>query len=41
MDTKVLEIAQRIKGLREILEISVEEMADATDTSAAEYRERV
>ena len=37
MDTKVLEIAQRIKGLREILEISVEEMADATDTSAAEY----
>ena len=37
MDTKVLESAQRIKGLREILEISVEEMADATDTSAAEY----
>lgn len=34
MDTKVLEIAQRIKELREILEISVEEMADATDTSA-------
>lgn len=37
MDTKVLEIAQRIKGLREILEISMEEMAEATDTSAAEY----
>ena len=28
MDTKVLEIAQRIKGLREILEISVEEMEE-------------
>ncbi len=38
MDTKILEIAQRIKGLREILEISVDEMASATDTSAAEYQ---
>lgn len=37
MDTKVLEIAQRIKGLREILEISAEDMAAATDTSPEEY----
>ena len=38
MDTKILEIAQRIKELREILEISVDEMASATDTAPAEYQ---
>lgn len=37
MDTRIAEIAQRIKGLREILEISAEEMAKATDTTIEEY----
>lgn len=37
MDTRIAEIAQRIKGLREILEISAEEMAEATDTTVEEY----
>lgn len=37
MDTRVLEIAQRIRGLREILEISSEEMAAATDCTPEEY----
>lgn len=39
MDTKVLEIAQRIRELRDILEISAEEMAEATDCTAEEYLE--
>ncbi len=37
MNTKIAEIAQRIKGLREILEISVQEMAECTDTTVEEY----
>lgn len=37
MDTKIIEIAQRIKALREILEIPVEEMAQVVGTSSEEY----
>lgn len=39
METHILEIAERIKGLREILDISVEEMAKVTDTSVEKYLE--
>ena len=38
MEAKIQEIAERIRGLREILEISEEEMARITDTSLEEYR---
>ncbi len=37
METRIAEIAERIKTLREILELSVEEMAKATGISADEY----
>ena len=39
METKILEIAQRIRGLREILDITQEEMAAKTDVSLELYRE--
>lgn len=39
METKIAEIAQRIRGMREILEISVEDMAQRTDVTVAEYQE--
>lgn len=38
MDAKIVEIAQRIQGLREILEISEEGMADYLQISPAGYR---
>jgi len=37
METKIMEIAQRIKGLREILEITPEQMAKYTDLTVEEY----
>lgn len=37
MDTKLFEIAERIRGLREILDISVSEMAQVTGVSVEEY----
>lgn len=37
METKIKEIAERIKGLREILEISQVEMAERTEVSLEEY----
>lgn len=37
MDAKIIEIAQRIKGLREILEIPAEEMAELLDITPEEY----
>ncbi|WP_040197581.1 helix-turn-helix domain-containing protein [Candidatus Soleaferrea massiliensis] len=37
MDYKIKEVAQRIKGLREILDISQDEMAEVTGVSAAQY----
>lgn len=37
MDPKIIEIAQRIQGMREILELTPEEMAEATDVSVEEY----
>jgi Cupin domain./Helix-turn-helix. len=39
MDEKILGIAQRIKGMREDLEISVEEMARLLEISESEYLE--
>ena len=39
MDNKIKEIAERIKGLREILEISAEEMAKYTDVPLEQYVE--
>ena len=38
MEPKIMEIAQRIRGLREILEISEEKMAELTDTTVEEYK---
>lgn len=38
MEAKIKEIAERIKGLREILELSQEEMAERTDVNLEEYR---
>lgn len=38
METKLVEIAQRIKGLREIMEISQEDMAKKTDVSLETYQ---
>ena len=37
MDTQVMQIAERIKGMRLILELSVEEMARITDTAPEAY----
>ncbi|MGE5606651.1 MAG: helix-turn-helix domain-containing protein [Bacteroidota bacterium] len=37
METHILEIAERIRGLREILNISAEEMAEATGTTIEQY----
>lgn len=39
METLITEIAQRIRGLREILDISEEEMAEVTGVALSEYRE--
>ena len=39
MDTKIVEVAQRLRELRDILEITPEEMAEATNCSVAEYME--
>ncbi len=39
LDGKIKEMAQRIKDLRELLDISVEEMAKKTDTTPEEYAE--
>lgn len=39
MEAKIKEIAERIRGLREILEISQEEMAERTDVQLDEYRQ--
>lgn len=39
METQISEIAQRIRGLRQLLEISEEEMAEITGVSLEEYRE--
>lgn len=38
METRIKEIAERIKGLREILEISHVEMAERTEVSLEEYK---
>lgn len=38
MEAKIIEIAMRIHELREILEISVEEAASATNSTVEEYR---
>jgi len=37
VENKIKEIADRIRGLRELLEISVEEMAEITGVSISEY----
>ncbi len=37
MNESIKEIAERLRGLREILEFSVEEMAEATDVSPEQY----
>ena len=37
MENQVAQIAERIKGMRLILELSVEEMAKLTDTTAEKY----
>jgi mannose-6-phosphate isomerase-like protein (cupin superfamily) len=39
METHIMEISERIKGMREMLEISVAEMAKVTETSIDEYLE--
>ena len=39
METHILEIAERIKGMREILNIPVAEMAEVTGVPAAQYLE--
>ena len=38
METRILEIAERIKGLREMMEISPEEMAEAIGISNEDYQ---
>jgi len=38
METAIKEIAQRVKGLREILEISEEAMAERTEVTVEQYR---
>ena len=37
METHILEISERIKGMREILNITAEEMADVTGTTIDDY----
>ena len=37
MNENIKEIAERLRGLREIMEFSVEEMAEATNVSPEEY----
>ena len=37
METRIIEIAERIKALRDILGFTVEEMAEATDTTPQAY----
>ena len=37
METRIMEIAERIKGLRELMDIPVEAMAQATGTTVEEY----
>ena len=37
METRVKEIAERIKGLREIMEFTPEEVAEAVGVSTEEY----
>lgn len=37
METKIVEIAERIKALREIMDFSIDEMAQATDISPEDY----
>ncbi|MDR2530392.1 MAG: cupin domain-containing protein [Oscillospiraceae bacterium] len=39
MDTQIIEIARRIKGLRDDCGFSAEEMAESTGVSVEEYRE--
>lgn len=39
METKIMEIAQRIRGLREILEISQEDMARKIDINLEQYQQ--
>ncbi len=39
METHIKEIAERIKGMREILNISAEEMAKVTETPMDKYQE--
>jgi len=39
METLIIEIAQRIKGLRQLMEITEDEMAALTGVSTTEYRE--
>lgn len=39
MEMHILEIAERIRGLRQILDIPVQEMADVTGVTIEEYRE--
>ena len=38
MENQVIQIAERIRGLRMIMEISIEEMAQATDVSVEQYQ---
>lgn len=37
MEYEISQVAQRIRGLREILEISIEDMANITDSTVEEY----
>ncbi len=37
MSSQIVQVAERIRGLRTILDISVEEMAEVTDVTAEEY----
>ena len=37
MEPRIIEIAQRIKGLREILDYSIDEMAEATSVTSEEF----
>lgn len=39
MDTHIIQIAERIRGMRDVLEISVEDMAEATGTAPETYLE--
>ncbi len=39
METRIIEIAERIKGLREILDYSAAEMAEATGVTLEEYEQ--